>query len=162
MVNFYHFKEDFIVIVDSLTHLLKDEAAFGLKIQRGLQFLRDTDFTGKAAGRHEVDEELFYFINEYETKEVEECFWEAHRKNLDLHYILEGKEKIGYAAIERLEVKEEYSDEKDAVFFNGELESAVAVSAGDLVICYPQDGHMTAIAAGEKTAVRKVVLKIKI
>ncbi|WP_410513816.1 hypothetical protein PaeBR_05120 [Paenibacillus sp. BR2-3] len=44
-----------------------------------------------------------------------------------------GKEKIGYAAIERLEVKEEYSDEKDAVFFNGTLESAVAVSSGDIL-----------------------------
>ena len=150
------------MIVDSLTHLLEDKAAFGPKIQRGLQFLRDTDFSGKAAGRHEVDEELFYFINEYETKAAEECFWEAHRKNLDLHYILEGKEKIGYAAIERLDVKEEYSDEKDAVFFTGTLESTVAVSSGDLVICYPQDGHMTAIMAGKKEAVRKVVLKIKI
>lgn len=150
------------MIVDSLTHLLKDEAAFGPKIQRGLQFLRDTDFSGQTAGRHEVDEELFYFINEYETKAAEECFWEAHRINLDLHYILEGKEKIGYAAIELLDVKEEYSAEKDAVFFTGQLESAVAVSAGDLVICYPQDGHMTAIAAGNKESVRKVVLKIKI
>jgi len=150
------------VIVDSLTHLLENEGAFGPKIQRGLQFLRETDFTGQAAGRHEVDEELFYFINEYETKAENDCFWEAHRVNLDLHYILEGKEKIGYAVIERLEVKEEYNGVKDAVFFTGSVESAVAVEAGDVVVCYPQDGHMAGIVSGEKQAVRKVVLKIKI
>lgn len=150
------------MIVDTLDHLLENEAAYGDKIQRGLQFLKNTDFTGQAAGRHNVDEEMFYFINEYETKEAADCFWEAHRVNLDLHYILEGTERIGYSAIERLHVRDEYSAEKDAVFFTGEVESAVAASPGDLVICYPQDGHMTGIEAKQKEAVRKVVLKIKI
>lgn len=150
------------MIVDTLEHLLENEHAFGEKIQRGLQFLKNTDFSGLAAGRHNVDDEMFYFINEYETKEAAECFWEAHRVNLDLHYILEGTERIGYAAIERLDVRDEYSAEKDAVFFTGELQSAVAASTGDLVICYPQDGHMTGIVAGQKEAVRKVVLKIKL
>ncbi|WP_379135711.1 YhcH/YjgK/YiaL family protein [Paenibacillus sp. sgz500958] len=150
------------MIVDTLTNLLEDGVNLGPKIKRGLQFLHDTDFTGQATGRHEVDEEMFYFVNEYETKAEEDCFWEAHRINLDLHYILEGTESIAYAAIEQLTVKEEYSEEKDAVFFTGKVETAVTVSTGDLMICYPQDGHMTALAAGEKEAVRKVVLKIKI
>jgi YhcH/YjgK/YiaL family protein len=150
------------MIVDTLGHLLENEAAYGEKIQRGLQFLRDTDFAGLAAGRHDVNEEMFYFINEYETKDAGDCFWEAHRINLDLHYILEGTERIGYSAIEQLKVRDEYSAEKDAVFFTGELESAVTAGLGALVVCYPQDGHMTGIEAGKKEAVRKVVLKIKL
>jgi YhcH/YjgK/YiaL family protein len=150
------------LIVDTLGHLLENEAAYGEKIQAGLRFLRDTDFAGQAAGRHEVDENMFYFINEYETKDAGECFWEAHRINLDLHYILEGTERIGYAAIEQLAVKEEYNAEKDAVFFTGALQSAVTAGPGALVVCYPQDGHMTGIEAGRKEAVRKVVLKIKL
>ncbi|MEK5023878.1 YhcH/YjgK/YiaL family protein [Paenibacillus sp. FSL M7-1046] len=150
------------MIVDTLGHLLENEAAYGEKIQRGLQFLRDTDFAGLAAGRHDVNEEMFYFINEYETKDTGDCFWEAHRINLDLHYILEGTERIGYSVIEQLKVRDEYSAEKDAVFFTGELVSAVTVGPGALVVCYPQDGHMTGIEAGKKEAVRKVVLKIKL
>lgn len=150
------------MIVDTLGHLLENEAAYGEKIQRGLQFLRDTDFAGLAAGRHDVNEEMFYFINEYETKDAGDCFWEAHRINLDLHYILEGTERIGYSVIEQLKVRDEYSAEKDAVFFTGELESAVTAGPGALVVCYPQDGHMTGIEAGKKEAVRKVVLKIKL
>ncbi|GGG00347.1 hypothetical protein GCM10010912_51520 [Paenibacillus albidus] len=150
------------MIVDTLNHLLENEAAFGDKLKRGLQFLRDTDFTGLAAGRHSVNEELFYFVNEYETKAAGECFWEAHRVNLDVHYILEGTERIGYSAIERLQVTEEYNAEKDAVFLSGELLSAVVAGPGDVVICYPQDGHMTGIEAGMKEAVRKIVLKIKL
>ncbi|WP_342438654.1 YhcH/YjgK/YiaL family protein [Paenibacillus sp. FSL L8-0436] len=150
------------MIVDTLGHLLENEAAYGEKIQRGLQFLRDTDFAGMAAGRHDVNEEMFYFINEYETKDAGDCFWEAHRINLDLHYILEGTERIGYSAIEQLKVRDEYSPEKEAVFFTGALVSAVTAGPGALVVCYPQDGHMTGIEAGKKEAVRKVVLKIKL
>ncbi|WP_232381154.1 YhcH/YjgK/YiaL family protein [Paenibacillus tianjinensis] len=101
-------------------------------------------------------------MNEYETKDAGDCFWEAHQVNLDLHYILEGTERIGYAAIEQLAVKEEYSAEKDAVFFTGALESAVTAGPGALVVCYPRDGHMTGIEAGCKETVRKVVLKIKL
>jgi YhcH/YjgK/YiaL family protein len=150
------------MIVDTLAHMLENDAAYGTEIQKGLQFLRDTDFAGQAAGRHDVNEDMFYFINEYETKDAGECFWEAHRVNLDLHYILEGTERIGYAAIEQLAVKDEYSAEKDAVFFTGPVESAVTAGPGALVVCYPQDGHMTGMEAGSKQAVRKVVLKIRI
>ncbi|WP_019913100.1 YhcH/YjgK/YiaL family protein [Paenibacillus sp. HW567] len=150
------------MIVDTLEHLLENDNAYGEKIQRGLQFLRHTDFSGQAAGRHDVNEEMFYFINEYETKDADQCFWEAHRVNLDLHYILEGTERIGYAAVEQLHVRDEYSAEKDAVFFTGALESAVTAGPGALVVCYPQDGHMTGIEAGRIEAVRKVVMKIKL
>lgn len=150
------------MIVDTLSHLLKDESAYGEKIQRGLQFLRDTDFTGQAGGRHEVNDEMFYFINEYQTKNAGECFWEAHRVNLDLHYILEGTERIGYAAVEQLDVRDDYSAEKDAIFFTGAVESTVTAGPGALVVCYPQDGHMTGIEAGKPETVRKVVLKIKL
>lgn len=150
------------MIIDTLAHILENDAAYGVEIQKGLQFLRDTDFAGQAAGRHDVNEDMFYFINEYETKDAGDCFWEAHRVNLDLHYILEGTERIGYCAIEHLAVRDEYSIEKDAVFFTGPVESAVTAGPGTLVVCYPQDGHMTGIEAGRKQAVRKVVLKIRI
>lgn len=150
------------MIIDTLDHLLGGGVTLGDKVERGLRFLKETDFANQAAGKHEVDGETFYFVNEYVTKDASECFWEAHEVNLDLHYILEGTEKIGYAPIGRLQVKEAYNPDKDAVFFDGTLETAVTVSPGDVVICYPQDGHMTGIQVQEPQAVRKIVLKIKI
>ncbi|WNS41155.1 YhcH/YjgK/YiaL family protein [Paenibacillus sp. MMS20-IR301] len=151
------------MIVDTLEHLLENEAAYGDKIQKGLQFLRDTDFTGQAAGHHEINGEMFYIINEYTTKPAGECFWEAHRIYLDLHYILEGTERIGYTTTGELKVRDAYSAEKDAIFFTGELKSAITAGPGTLVVCYPQDGHMTGIeAGGGPEAVRKVVMKIKL
>lgn len=149
------------MIVDRLSYLL-EQNPLEAKIHQGVQFLKNTDFSGQSVGVHQVNDDIFYVVAEYETKNEEECFWEAHQKYLDFHYIIEGSEQIGYEQIDRLTVKEAYNEDKDAVFFTGEVNSAVAVYAGDVLVCYPQDGHMTGIAIQEKVKVRKVILKVKI
>ena len=105
---------------------------------------------------------MFFFLNEYETKNADDCFWEAHQKYLDVHYILEGKEAIAVDHIDHQKVKEEYDEVKDAIFFEGNVDSAVTMTPGDVMICFPEDSHMTGIIAGEKQKVRKVVLKVKL
>lgn len=149
------------MIVDRLSYLL-EQHPLDSKIDMGVQFLKNTDFSGQSVGIHQVNDDIFYVVAEYETKGAEECFWESHQKYLDFHYIIEGSEQIGYEQIDRLTVKEVYNDVKDAVFFTGEVKSVVAVHAGDVLVCYPQDGHMTGIAIQEKVKVRKVILKVKI
>ncbi|MGJ7921906.1 YhcH/YjgK/YiaL family protein [Neobacillus sp. LXY-4] len=149
------------MILDKLTHLL-ESSDHPANIQTALQFLADTDFSSYELGKHIVNDEMFFFLSEYETKDIGECFWESHQTYLDFHYILVGSEKVGYEQIDRLTVKEAYDAEKDAIFFNGELQSAVSLSKGDVLICFPQDGHMTGILAGDAvTKVRKVILKVK-
>lgn len=149
------------MIVDTLSHLV-EQKPWDSKIHKGVQFLQNTDFSNQPTGVHLVDDEIFYVVAEYETKSAAECFWEAHEKYLDFHYIIEGSEKIGHEQIERLTVKEAYNADKDAVFLTGEVNSVVAVSQGDVLVCYPQDAHMTGIALQEKVKVRKVILKVKI
>jgi YhcH/YjgK/YiaL family protein len=131
------------------------------KIQSTLLLLKEHDFSAYPAGRHELGEDLFFFLNEYETKEVEACFWEAHQVYLDFHYILEGNENIAVDHIERQQVKEAYNEEKDATFFEGDVQSINTMNPGDVMICLPEDSHMAGIIAGEKQRVRKVVLKVK-
>ncbi|WP_066054447.1 YhcH/YjgK/YiaL family protein [Robertmurraya korlensis] len=132
------------------------------KILSKLEFLKDEDFTQYAAGRHEVANDSFFFLNEYETKEEESCFWEAHRKFLDIHFILEGQEKIAFDHIDRQQVKEEYDAEKDAIFLEGSILSEITMNPGDVMICFPEDSHMTGLIAQEKQKVRKVVLKVEL
>lgn len=131
------------------------------ELRKKLAILKEIDFSQYPAGRHEINDELFFFLNEYETKEAEECFWEAHQKYLDVHYILEGKEKIAFDHIDRQMIKEDYNAEKDATFFEGVVDSVISMNPGEAMICYPEDSHMTGIVAGEKQKVRKVVLKVE-
>lgn len=140
---------------------IREKAVLDDKILSKLEFLKG-DFSQYTAGRYEVDNNSFFFLNEYETKEEESCFWEAHRKYLDIHYILEGQEKIGVDHIGRQQVKEEYDAEKDAIFFEGDVLSGITMNPGDVMICFPEDSHMTGLIAQEKQKVRKVVLKVEL
>ncbi|MEH7491805.1 YhcH/YjgK/YiaL family protein [Neobacillus niacini] len=132
------------------------------KIQSTLLLLKEHDFSVYPAGRHELGEDLFFFLNEYETKEVEACFWEAHQVYLDFHYILEGNENIAVDHIEHQQIKEAYNEEKDATFFEGDVRSIITMNPGDVMICLPEDSHMAGIMLDEKQSVRKVVLKVKL
>jgi YhcH/YjgK/YiaL family protein len=84
------------------------------------------------------------------------------RKYLDIHFILEGQEKIAFDHIDRQQVKEEYDAEKDATFFEGSILSEITMNPGDVMICFPEDSHMTGLIAQEKQKVRKVVLKVEL
>ncbi|MFS0774956.1 YhcH/YjgK/YiaL family protein [Neobacillus sp. 3P2-tot-E-2] len=132
------------------------------KIQSTLLLLKEHDFSAYPAGRHELGEDLFFFLNEYETKESAACFWEAHQVYLDFHYILEGNENIAVEHIEHQQVKEAYNEEKDATFFEGDIHSIITMNPGDVMICLPEDSHMAGITLDEKQKVRKVVLKVKV
>ena len=87
------------MIYDSLKHL---EAYKGIHpgIYRGLELLRDTDFSQQEDGRHEVDgDDLFYLLQSYDTKEVNDAP-EAHKKYADIQFLISGREKIGVGALE--------------------------------------------------------------
>lgn len=148
------------MIVGRLEDLLNSQV-YTEKIQTKLQLLKDVDFTQYSAGRNEFDNELFFFVNEYETKDAEDCFFEAHRKYLDFHYILEGKENIAVDHIANQTVKEDYNEEKDAIFFEGKVNTIITMEPGDVMVCFPEDSHMAGVIAEEKQNVRKIVLKVK-
>lgn len=65
-------------------------------LQKGFSYLTSVDFSECSVGVHKDDETFFYVLNEYETKDQADCFWEAHRKYLDFHYILDGSERIAF------------------------------------------------------------------
>lgn len=134
-----------------------------VKVDKAIDYIRNMRFQQLNIGMHEVDgEKLFFNLIEYETKEEEERFWESHKKYIDVHYILDGEEFVGYEHFERMTIKEDYNEPDDYYLLKGKLQTKVKLQKGDFMICYPQDVHMTAIKVTEKQMVRKVVFKVKI
>lgn len=113
-------------------------------------------------GSHQIDgHRLFVNIVEYETVKAEERFWEAHRDYLDVHLMLDGTEQIDLNFIQNMEQKE-YVPKDDFLPLDGEKNSSVILTNGDFLICYPGDGHRTAVAVNESTRVRKAIFKVQI
>lgn len=106
-------------------------------------------------------EEIFVNIVSYKTVDKEERFWEAHKKYIDVHLMLDGSEKIAINHIDNLE-KKEYEEEGDFLPLDGNEASVVTLEKGDFLICYPEDAHMTAIRVSESENIKKAIFKVRV
>lgn len=129
-------------------------------IKKCFEYAKNNDLLSYDKGCHKIDgDNLFVNIVEYETTEKEDRFWEAHKKYIDVHLLLEGSEKIALNFIENLEQKE-YEEESDFLPLEGEPNSYVELKKGDFLVCYPEDAHMTALKVKEKENIKKAIFKV--
>ena len=113
-------------------------------------------------GSHPIDgERLFVNVVEYETTRPENRFWEAHRNYLDVHLMLDGQEQIDLNFIENMEQKE-YVEKDDFLPMDGAPNSHVVLRPAHFLICYPEDGHRTAVAVDGPEKIRKAIFKVGI
>jgi YhcH/YjgK/YiaL family protein len=153
------------MILDRLEHAMMYRSV-GARVSAALNYLRRTDFSKLPEGRHELEgDRLFAVVRRYRTRAVQEARWEAHRHYLDVQYVVEGAERMGYAPLrDGLPVREPYNAATDLVFYDvrGDL---FEVTAGGLAIFSPHDVHAPGLAAGEPPVVGdvlKVVVKCRL
>jgi YhcH/YjgK/YiaL family protein len=130
------------------------------KFKKAFNFLKNEPLLNLNPGKYEIDGENIYgIVSNYFTKPKEEGLWEAHRKHIDIQFVVTNKEQIGYTNLSQVEKYKEYDDNEDIEFFKGEG-NYLLVRAGTFVIFYPQDVHMPGIAIDKPESVKKVVIKI--
>ena len=133
--------------------------------KKAFDWILNTDFSSLALGKHEIQgAELFANVQEYETKSVEESFFEAHRKYIDIQFLIEGSENIGWAQTESLSELEAYNAETDFHKLSGTAQETVAIGGKVACVLFPEDAHMPCLIAngGTKAKVRKICMKIKV
>jgi YhcH/YjgK/YiaL family protein len=136
-------------------------AGLGYNLPAALKFLLENDLTSLPPGRMDIDgDNLYALVQEYVTKPAEQGMWEAHRKYIDVQYIVSGQERMGVANLRTMQLGE-YVPEKDFQPMRGRG-NYLDVFAGSFVIFFPEDGHMPGLCVNAPEAVRKVVLKVKI
>lgn len=144
------------MIFDSLKNI---DSYKGLSIYPALQYFATQDFSAATAGRHELDGEDFYMLNEYQSEA--KTLSEAHRDYIDIQILLEGEEYIGVAPLTDDMVAVEANEEKDYWLYDCEV-ARIAMKPGYFMVLYPQDVHMPGDAMGQPVACRKIVGKIKV
>jgi len=133
------------------------------KIAKAFEILKDPELVEKNNGRYDVDgEEFYYIVQRYQTRPVEQGRLEAHKKYIDVQFIADGIELMGFAPIEKLEIETPYNGEKDIAFYKApDKISSVNLSAGMFCILFPQDGHMPGLQSNGPSNVLKVVVKLR-
>jgi len=90
-------------------------------------------------------DEIFINPVSLTSKDESDCIFEAHKKYIDIHYIVSGEEVIQVADVKLLEEHTPYDETKDVLFLTGEYTSCNILKAGDFMVCYPHDAHKVAI-----------------
>lgn len=132
------------------------------RVYTALKFLSETDFSKMELGRYELDgDNIFYMVQSYDTY-PSKTVSEAHRKYIDIQYMVEGEEIIGVADISCEKELIEAKEENDVWFYNCKTEPLV-LSAGKYMVLYPNDLHCPGVATnGTALTCRKVVVKVKV
>lgn len=114
------------------------------------------------AGRYEIKDGVYANIDEYATKNHENCDLEAHKKYADIQLLLEGEERIDFTNICDLDVKIPYDENRDVMFFNlPEKVNTLYLKPGNFALFYPEDAHRPQMNSSEiSSKVKKVVVKI--
>lgn len=131
-------------------------------IKAALEFLQNNDCTKLESGRHEIDGDKIYAnVSRYESKPREEGVWEAHRRYIDIQYVADGTEIMGYANLQDLSVTKEYEKEGDYLLLEGQGDFITA-KPGTFIIFWPEDAHMPGIAKNESEKITKVIVKVEV
>ena len=131
------------------------------RIAKGFAFLRNTDLDAIPSGKHDIEgDTIFALVQEYQTKPLNECKLESHKKYIDIQYVIRGEEFMGVTTKNNQKILEQDED-KDYTFYEGTT-SLVRVSKGMFTIFFPDDLHQPCVQTESAAEVKKVVIKVLI
>lgn len=93
----------------------------------------------------------------YETLPLEDTFFEAHRRYLDVHLMVAGEERVELASPEGLTLFEQRGD---FYAYRGEAEQSLVLRPGSFLVVFPEDAHRIKIQVNGPETVSKVVFKV--
>ena len=86
---------------------------------------------------------------------------EAHRKYLDIQYIVKGKEVVGWADLADCQIQGEFNEAKDIGKYTGNFEF-FTINEGICYVAFPEDAHMPGRHIDVPNDFVKVVVKLKV
>lgn len=149
------------MIYDTLAHIRQYEGILPGVLQ-GLRFLAETDFSKLPDERFELDgDRVFGFLQSYETREGNDTP-EAHRKYIDIQYLIEGEELVGVGPLEDMTEEVEGHPDRDIWLYHGPTEN-LTIGKGRFLVLWPGDAHAPCIAVdGKPVHCRKCVVKVRV
>jgi len=131
---------------------------------KAMDFLENTDLKALPVGRHEIDgDNVFVNVSEYTTKPRSEQTLEAHKKYIDIQYVISGDEGMYLEPLENTEIVREYDEAKDVYFVKAKSTPFyLHADQYNFFVFFPEDAHGPGIEAGTLTPVKKAIVKIKI
>ena len=124
-------------------------------------FLGQNGLAELPVGRHEIaGEDIYAQVIKGSAGPVEEAKLEAHRKYIDIQFVVSGIDQMGWKSRNLcLNSERDYDPETDAELFSDTPSARVDVQPGCFAVFFPEDAHAPGCGKGE---FHKVVVKVSV
>jgi YhcH/YjgK/YiaL family protein len=136
-------------------------AGLSKQIAKAFAYINSTDLLNTEEGKYEIDgKNVIAIVQEYISKNLEDCKLESHFEHIDIQYVISGTELMGVSILND-QVPHTINEEKDVAFYQYES-THFELAQGMFAILFPNDLHCPCIKNGENSKVKKLVVKIRI
>lgn len=132
-------------------------------LDKAIDYILSGKYKEGTIGKNLIDGDNIYFNlpDSPCTKDINEGCFEGHKKYIDIHIVIEGKEKIAYFPNSKASITKEYNENEDYELYSGEAENFFILDSNKFLILFPEEPHMALIKVKEKPEViKKVIFKI--
>src|ERR1700744_700021 len=131
---------------------------------KAFEFLMCPDLVSLAPGKYPiVGDDVFATVSDDPLKEMSQSNWEDHHNYIDLHYVIEGEEKIGGTPFTNMaSVVTPFDDTKDIGYYKFEGGNYYTATPSNFFLFFPTDAHRPHLKLDGYTKAKKVVIKIKV
>ncbi|MEG0493756.1 MAG: YhcH/YjgK/YiaL family protein [Clostridia bacterium] len=101
------------------------------------------------------------FANTVTSPESERVF-EAHEKYADLHFVVEGTERIDLGWTKSMQQSKPYEEADDTALYQGTPHTRSVMTVGEFLLCMPGEAHRVLVAPNESAPIQKAIAKIPV
>lgn len=147
------------MIFDTL-HRADIYAALHPGFNSAFAYLREANLETLTPGRHEIDGDRLFVIVGRDQGKGRDARLEAHRRYIDIQYVISGHEEMGWLPIDQCGlVLEAHNNERDFALFGDPPVSWFTVPPGSFTVFFPHDAHAPLAGTG---TIRKAVVKVAV
>ncbi len=148
------------MIADSITNRALYERAWPV-MKTAFDFIEKAKAENLPKGKYELDGDKVYAnVGFYDGDAAAGEKWEAHRKYIDVQYVIRGCETMGWQMMDNFDGEIPYDEGRDVGFVYGIEGFDVTLTDDKFAIYFPQDLHQP-LKSG-KGEIYKVVVKIRV
>jgi biofilm protein TabA len=149
------------MIIDALAHCAPYEQLHPLFPQAFAWLRQLAAQSDLPEGELELDaERIRASVTRCDGKPAAEARAETHRRYIDIQYVVEGADRIGWMPVSDCHQPGGYSTEKDVEFYADRPDLWFDLAAGQFAVFFPDDAH--APMANEGKPIVKIVIKVAV
>lgn len=143
---------DNICIINYLKNALTENTTDNKRIR---------NLSSGAFEKYFITDDIYALEQVFYTKPRTECFFESHRKYVDIQMIISGSELIECISTSKLNIKVPYNSDKDLITYQDTINSIkLPLSSNEIAIYFQEDAHMCMNKIKDIEKVIKTVVKV--